>query len=133
MITYAIRQIAFKRCQASWGGATFDSLSHQFVADNADLYVFATSETIELPEDVEFDKFNAAIDDLLSLRTNGIGDIGFFHDDAKGTIDLNLVAIVDSREDVDWMYELGYPMPGGAYHFATGDGYWPQGRPGLYT
>ena len=48
MITTTVEQIAYERCQASWGGATLCVTTNQFVPDDAIGYVFATGDTIEI-------------------------------------------------------------------------------------
>jgi len=131
MITCAARQIAFKRCQASWGGATIRD-NGQFVADGEIGYVFATGPTISIPENADYQEFSEAIDKLIANYPDA-RYFGFFHDDAKQTIDLNPAMLVRTRAEVRAWYKAGHDMPGGAYELHTGDGYWPQGRPDLYA
>lgn len=132
MITCAARQIAFKRSRESWGGATIRTSDSQFVADDAIGYVFSTGPTIELPEDCDWREFGEAFDKLEANNPDA-AYVGIFHDNAKRTIDLNPVAYVKTRAEVDFAYAAGNPITGGAYELATGDGYWPQGRPAQYA
>lgn len=130
MISCAVKQIAYKRVQSPWGGAT---ISHDgfMVPDGADAYAVATSPTVSVFENASFATFAAAFDAVMADM--GEADyVGVFHDTVKRTIDINVVTVVDTRAEVDALYASGVPMPGGAYHFATGDGYWPQGRPSEY-
>jgi hypothetical protein len=125
--------MAYSRCQANWGGATFGIANEQFVADDADCYIFAVSDTTEVKADADFTEFSEAIDKAIASWLGDIPYIGFFHDNVKGTIDINVSMVVDTREDVDLAYSLGAIMVGGAYNPRTGNGYWPKGRPVEYT
>lgn len=132
MISCAAMQVAYRRCLESWGGATFNVLSGEFLADNAEGYVFAISPTISLPENVDWRMFRGACIRLCVANPEA-RYFGFFHDNAKRTIELNQVAVVKTRREVDEAHASGIEMPGGAYELHTGDGYWPQGRPQQYA
>ena len=132
MITCAAEQIVYRRVQASWGGATIRVSNGQFLASDAIGYVFATGPTIEIPENADYFEFRGAVAKLEANYPDA-EYFGFFHDNAKRTIDLNPVMFVKTRAEVDAAYNDGVDMPGGAYELHTGDGYWPQGRPELYT
>ena len=132
MITTTVEQIAYERCQESWGGATLCVTTNQFVPDDAIGYVFATGDTIEILQESDFSVFSEAIAKLTANNPDA-EYFGFFHDDVKGTIDLNPVSYVKTRAEVDDAYANGNPIDGGAYELATGNGYWPQGRPDLYA
>lgn len=132
MVTCAARQIAFKRSQNSWGGATIRVSDSQFVASEAIGYVFAIGPTIEIPESADWQEFSEAFAKLEANYPDA-DYFGIFHDNAKRTVDLNPVMFVETRAEVDAAYNAGVDMPGGAYELHTGDGYWPQGRPELYA
>lgn len=57
------------------------------------------------------------------LRMQG-AHLGVFHDADKGTIDVDPIVIVHNRRQVE---ELGAftRATGGAYHFRSGQGFWP--------
>jgi hypothetical protein len=131
MISCAVKQIAYKRVQGPWGGATI-SADGFMVPDGADAYAVAISPTVSVFENSTFATFVRAFDAVMADMSD-TNYIGVFHDDVKKTIDFNVVAVVDTRAEVDALYAAGVPMPGGAYHFATGDGYWPQGKPSEYA
>jgi len=131
MISCAIKQIAYKRVQGPWGGATI-SADGFMVPDGADAYAVAISPTVSVFENSSFPTFVRAFDAVMADMSD-TNYIGVFHDDVKKTIDFNVVAVVDTRAEVDALYAAGVPMPGGAYNFATGDGYWPQGKPSEYA
>lgn len=132
MVSCAAEQIAFHRCQKSWGGATLFVPTNQFLSADATGYVFAIGPTIAIPENADYFEFRGAVAKLEANNPNAEW-FGFFHDNKKGTIDLNPVMYVKTKAEVDAAYSNGVEMPGGAYELATGDGYWPQGRPDLYA
>lgn len=132
MVTCAAEQIAYKRVQASWGGATVCASNSAFLPSDAVGYVFAVGGTIEIPENADYFVFRGAVYALERAYPNAVY-YGFFHDNAKRTIDLNPVMYVKTRAEVDAAYASGVAMPGGAYELATGDGYWPQGTPSEYA
>jgi phage tail tube protein FII len=131
MISCEIKQIAYKRIQESWGGAT---IRHDgfMVTDKTDTYAVAVSPTVSIHENSSFATFAAAFDGVMANIECGYY-IGVFHDDVKRTIDFNMVTVVNSTDEVDALYAAGNPITGGAYHFATGNGYWPQGTPSEYA
>jgi hypothetical protein len=131
MISCAIKQIAYRRAQKMWGGATI-SADGFMVPDGADAYAVAISPTVSISEDAGLVAFIAAFDSVMADMRD-VDYIGVFHDESTGTIEFNRVVVVDTRAEVDALYAAGNPITGGAYHFATGDGYWPQGRPSEYA
>lgn len=131
MITCATEQIVFHRCQKSWGGATVMANNGQLLPEGITGYVFSVGPTLSIPEDADYFQFRGACAQLQEFNPDAVY-FGFFHDNAKGTIDLNPVMYVKTRAEVDAAYTAGHAMPGGAYELATGDGYWPQGRPDAY-
>jgi len=131
MLSCGTLSIAFDNCRVSWGGATIRQSDGKFYLDKSDAYAVTTGATVELPENVSFTEFYAAVNSV-TREFPSATYIGVFHDDAKGTIDINPVEILESRAAVD-EFALTHTIIGGAYHFATGDGYWPQGRPELYA
>jgi hypothetical protein len=130
MISCAVKQIAYRRAQESWGGATIRQDGYM-VPDGTDAYAVAVSPTVSIHENASFGSFAAAFDGIMASVGCGYY-IGVFHDSVKRTIDFNMVTVVDSTDEVDALYSAGNPIQGGAYHFATGDGYWPQGTPSEY-
>lgn len=133
-ISCATKQIAFKRCQANWGGATLNVRTEEFVANDYDGYAYAISDTVSVCDRVTFAEFASTLDKVVNawLEDGDVSYIGFFHDNTKGTIDINVAFVVDSKSKVDEAFDMGIKMLGGAYHFLTGNGYWPQGRPEEY-
>ena len=127
-----IKHRAFTEAQQSWGGATIDSHSGEFLAHNADKYAISVKprgmHTISVPEHATEAEFNAAMDRALAEFRPALEretfHLGVFHDDDMGRIDIDPVAILDTPEDVEKVGAYTRAI-GGAYHFATGNGYWP--------
>lgn len=132
MITCAMEQILYHRMQKSWGGATICAANSALLPDSTVGYVFAVGDTISIPENADYFEFRGACYELERANPDAVY-FGFFHDNRKGTIDLNLSMYVKTRAEVDAAFASGVAMPGGAYELATGDGYWPQGRPSEYA
>ena len=122
----------YDKVQESWGGDTINQKTGKSVPPKLDAYAVPLTETESISDDASFDQFAKAF----AKAQQDFADepyIGIFHDDVKGTIDFNGATVVKTQEDVDALYEAGNPIPGGAYHFKTGNGYWPQGKPKAYA
>ncbi len=119
------KAVAFYETKKSWGGATIGMETLDIVPDGIDAYACAVSEhTIDIPEGPDFlafsNAFNQAYHDFYGTTTF----LGVFHDDEKHIIEFDAVEIVATTADVDKLNETR-PVHGGAYHFKTGNGYWP--------
>lgn len=139
MITYEmvldIMVVGYAEVQKSWGGATVNLNTGEFVADGIDAYACAVTPdvlgpngfhagTIEIPESATFAEFEHAVSVAVGEFKGVATYLGIFHDDKKGTIDFDAVEIVSTTDEVDALHKTR-PVIGGAYNFATGDGYWP--------
>lgn len=118
-----------------WGGATVSTATGEAVTDGTDAYAVTIKpnavSSVILPETCTAQEFYAAWHaacDAFAFAPY----IGVFHDDAKHTVELDPVIVVTTTAEVDAIAEI-YPVEGGAYHFATGNGYWPAGTPALYA
>jgi hypothetical protein len=109
-----------------WGGDTITIATGQSYDGPKDAYACATNNTMSIPEDAEFDVFAEAFETALYRFMGKATYLGIFHDDDKGTIDFDAVEVVNSKEEVDALNVIR-PVKGGAYHFLTGNGYWPKG------
>ena len=130
MISNAAKYNAFDQAQFPWGGATISRSTGEFVPSDYDGYAVTYGETISLDVRDGFMLFSDAIDRIIRDYP-GIPFVGIFHDAVKGTIDINASYVFDTKEEVD-EYAETHEIVGGAYHFLTGNGYWPQGRPEVY-
>ncbi len=122
----------YEKVQQSWGGSTINQTTGAQVPDGADKYAVTTTETISIDQNASYADFKAAYQQSQSQFGSRAPYIGVFHDDVKGTIDFNGTQVVGSKAAVDALYNAGNPVSGGAYHFASGNGYWPQGTPSQY-
>lgn len=118
----------------SWGGATVCQRDGTLVADGIDAYAVSLTDgrTMTVPEDSTYAQFVSAYDQARAAFRD-CPYIGIFHDDVKRVIEFDGVAVLASRAEVDALHAAGHPVAGGAYHFATGEGYWPAGRPAEYA
>ena len=127
-----LKASTFAEVQKSWGGATIDSHTGKPLQSNADAYAIsvkpADMETISIPEGADRPTFDRAMDrarqrfeDVLESQKSYLG---VFHDDDNNRIDFDPVTVVDSPHEVEaigtWTHAIG-----GAYHFKSGDGYFP--------
>jgi len=127
-----IKADSFDAAQESWGGATIDAHTGEAIASDAPKYAMTVKghgvNTVEVPEDASREQFNAAMDEAKSRFSETLRNqqhcLGIFHDDDKGTIDIDPVLVVDSLDDVESIGSYTHNI-GGAYCFADGNGYWP--------
>jgi hypothetical protein len=118
-----------------WGGATINPATGRDIklTSGRDVGPFAMSvkdegqETISVPIDASQREFNDA---MLKARhafpqLNGKDHyLGVFRDDDKGTIDIDPVLVVDTPSQVERIGAYTHAS-GGAYDYATGNGYFP--------
>lgn len=127
-----IKRDAFAEVQKSWGGATIDSHTGQPLASDADRFALTVKEgtqhTFSVAEKATFAQFAKAMDkakrefrDQLA-RSNAF--LGVFHDDDNHRIDIDPVVVVDTPEEVERIGAHTHAV-GGAFHFKTGDGFFP--------
>lgn len=122
----------YNEMQKSWGGATVNQDTGAWVPQGLDAYAVATTDTMSIDENASYSQFAKAYGQAQS-QFGSSPYIGVFHDDVKHTIDFNGATVVNSKAAVDALYKAGNPVSGGAYHFKTGNGYWPQGTPKKYA
>ena len=127
-----IQQGAFDAAQESWGGATIDARTGEFLASDADRYALTVKdpgfETVSVPEGASKAEFEAAMtearDKFRPILERRDHYLGVFHDDDLGRIDFDPVTVVDTLEQVETIGAATRAI-GGAYNFADGNGYWP--------
>jgi len=128
----AVKQRSYAEARKSWGGETIDTDTGEPLPQGADLYAISVKPrgmyTVSIPEGASYEQFSRAMDRAKDLFRPALERRGFylgvFHDDDQGRIDIDPVAIVDS---VDLVEQVGaYTRAiGGAYHFKSGNGFWP--------
>jgi len=128
----SIRDRALSEAQKSWGGATIDSHTGEFLPDGADKFALTVKdsgfETVSVPEGAGREEFMTAMDAAkekfrpILERQNHY--LGVFHDDDLGRIDFDPVTVVDTIDEVETIGAATRAI-GGAYRFSDGNGYWP--------
>ncbi|HEY2638975.1 MAG TPA: ParB N-terminal domain-containing protein [Streptosporangiaceae bacterium] len=127
-----VKDEAWAEVQKEWGGATFDSHTGKALPQGADRYALSVKpaglQTISVPEGGSREVFDAAMDRArVAFRDqleNGQSHLGVFHDDENNRVDIDPVTVVDSAAEAEQIGAYTHAI-GGAYHFATGDGYFP--------
>lgn len=127
-----IKAKTYLAVQDSWGGATIDAHTGQPLATDADQYALsvkpASMHTVSVPETASEAEFSAAMDQALATFRPVLQrrdyHLGVFHDDENNRIDIDPVLVVPTTNEVETIGAYAHSV-GGAYHFKTGDGYWP--------
>lgn len=122
----------YPEAMKDWGGTTTDSHTGRDLPSDADAYALTSRppgmDSVSIPEGSSKNEYAAAIKNA----TTRFGDIlgrkghalGVFHDNDKHTIDIDPVLITSSVKDAEDIGAYTRAV-GGAYHFKSGDGYWP--------
>lgn len=129
---YAIKRAVYAEVQKPWGGATIDPRTGRELPQGADLYALSTKpdgmDTTSVAEHAAWAEFSEAMDiarcKYARELSRGGTYLGIFHDDDNARIDIDPVTIVATPGDVESIGAYTHAI-GGAYHFATGDGYFP--------
>jgi len=128
----AMMDSAYREVCKSWGGITVSLDTLESVPDGIDAYAVSLRPAGVLPVTIAEDSGPDAFRDALSVALVRFGAhapyLGIWHDDDNGVIEFDPVDVVGTRAEVDALGAI-YPVAGGAYHFATGLGYWPNGKP----
>lgn len=127
-----IKEDAYSEALKSWGGATIDPHTGKALPQGVDRYAITIKrpgmDTISVREHPTPQEFHAAMDQAKeryrSVLENQGSHLGVFHDDENNRIDIDPVLVVDSLHEVEAIGAATYAI-GGAYHFKSGDGFWP--------
>jgi hypothetical protein len=138
----AIKGHAYEESQKDWGGVTIDPRTGaDFKPPKQESGPYAISvrnpgqDTISIPSNATREQFDAAMEQAkASYSQLGAKDhyLGVFHDNDKGTIDFDPVLIVNTPAQVEAVGAYTKSI-GGAYDFATGNGYFPPHVKGIST
>jgi hypothetical protein len=128
----SLKESAWSEVTKPGGGMTIDAHSGEALASDADKYALSVKPpgvgSVSVPENATEQQFAAAMDEALvkfrSLLEQSGHYLGVFHDDDSHRIDIDPVAVVDSADDAEAMSAYTHNI-GGAYHFASGNGYFP--------
>lgn len=123
---------AYAESRKPWGGMTVDTHLGTTVDSNADKYALTIRKpgtpSVTVDPAADADKFRAAMDDAKERFSEELSwpgaHLGIFHDQDTGQIDIDPVLVTDSLEDVHDIGAYTHAV-GGAYHFKSGNGYWP--------
>jgi hypothetical protein len=132
-----IKQRTYSEVQKSWGGATVDPRTGEDLPQGADKYAMSVKptglDTTSVPEHASQAEFSQAMDiakDKYGRQlAKGGSYLGIFHDDDLNRIDIDPVTVLDNLSDVESVGAYTHAI-GGAYHFKSGDGFWPPHVPG---
>lgn len=128
----SIKEDAWAATREDWGGVTIDTHSGNHVPANADQYALTIREpgqaSVTVPANASREELDAAIDEAVDRFSEQFGrrhsHIGVFRDADTGKIEIDPVAVLDDLEDVEAIGAYTRAT-GGAYHFKSGNGYWP--------
>lgn len=127
-----LKRDLYPEVRKPWGGATIDAHTGVPLEQGADRYALsvkpAEAKSVSIHERAPRRVFESAMDlarrKFGPLLENGSHYLGVFHDDDNRRIDFDPVVVVDHPDDVEAIGAHTHAI-GGAYHFATGDGYFP--------
>jgi hypothetical protein len=127
-----VKAHAYAQVQHSWGGATVDPRNGEPLPDGADKYAMSVKptglDTTSISEHASPEEFSQAMDIARAKYgkqlAKGGSYLGIFHDDDLNRIDIDPVTVLDSLREVETIGAYTHAI-GGAYHFASGDGFWP--------
>jgi hypothetical protein len=128
----ALKRSTYDEARKPWGGATIDAHTGVPLESNADRYALSVKSpdvhSMSVHEDASRPEFEHAMDTARErfrpLLENGQHHLGVFHDDENHRIDMDPVVVVHTPDEVEKIGAHTHAI-GGAYHFRTGDGYWP--------
>jgi predicted ABC-type ATPase len=127
-----IKADAYNEIQKSWGGSTIDAHTGVPITGTPDQYAVTAKlpgqQTVSLGDKPDAQSFSTAMDRAKevfrdTLQQQG-SHLGVFHDDAAQRVDIDPVRVVDTSHDVEAIGAYTNAV-GGAYHFASGNGFYP--------
>lgn len=123
---------AYAATREPWGGVTVDSHTGEHVPVNADKYALTVRkdgvESVTVAPTASREDFDTAMDTARTKFAHELSfpgaHLGVFHDADLDRIDIDPVLVTPSLADV---HDIGAftRATGGAYHFKSGDGFWP--------
>lgn len=127
-----LKEDTYSEVQKPWGGATINARTGKPLASNADEYALSIKtkgqETVSIPEKASRQQFDQAMDQAKERYSSQLeyegSHLGVFHDDENARIDIDPVIVVKNLAEVEAIGAATHAI-GGAYHFASGDGFWP--------
>lgn len=127
---------AFHESRDPWGGITVDAHTGEEVSPTADAYALTVRdpgmESVHIDPKAGRDEFEKGMKTArkryAKILSRPGSHLGVFHDADTGSIDIDPVLVTSKLEDVHDIGAFTHAV-GGAYHFKSGDGYWPPHVP----
>jgi hypothetical protein len=128
----SLKEQTYAEVRKSWGGATINAATGIPLVSTADKYALSVKpdgmHSVSVPETASQAEFEDAMERAKkafnSVLQNQHSHLGIFHDDDNHRIDIDPVVVVDNLDQVEAIGAYTHAI-GGAYHFASGDGFWP--------
>jgi hypothetical protein len=128
----AVKDHAYEQVQSEWGGGTYDAHTGKPLAGNEDKYALTVKppgvDSVSVRIGATREEMDAGIDEARQRFDGQLqgqqAHLGVFRDEDSGRIDIDPVLVVDNHHDVETIGSATHAV-GGAYHFASGDGFWP--------
>jgi hypothetical protein len=127
-----VKTHSWNETRKSWGGGTYDAHTGQPLASDADRYALSVkppgARPVSVHEKAPREEFERAMEHarrrFRPLLENDRHYLGVFHDDEHSRVDIDPVVVVNSPAEVEAIGAHTHSI-GGAYHFRSGDGYFP--------
>ena len=127
-----IVSMAYKASREPWGGETIDAHTGKTVAADANAYALTVRDpgmsTVSVKPGASEAEFRKAMEEARSkykdILSRPGSHLGVFHDQDVNRIDIDPVMVTPNLSDVHDIGAFTHAV-GGAYHFKSGDGYWP--------
>ena len=131
-----IKARAYAEVRKPWGGATVDPRTGKDLPQGADKYAMSIKptgmDTTSIGEHASAEEFGEAMDVAKAKYGNQLAKggsyLGIFHDDDLNRIDIDPVTVLDTLQEVETIGAWSHAI-GGAFGFASGDGFWPPHVP----
>lgn len=128
----AIREEGWQATREEWGGMTVNAHTGLPLTGDADLYAMTvkppTMDSVSVPIGASREEYEAAMERARIVFAGELANqdhhLGVFRDEDVGRIDIDPVLVVSTLDDVDTIGTFTRSV-GGAYHFRSGDGFWP--------
>lgn len=127
-----IQSRAWHETRKPWGGITVDAHTGEHVSPTADAYALTTRppgvKSVHVSPSASREDFEKAMKTarkrFAKVLSRPGSHLGVFRDEDTGTIDIDPVLVTPRLNDVHDIGAYTHAV-GGAYHFKSGDGYWP--------
>lgn len=127
---------SWQSVQQPWGGTTINAATGVPLQGNEDLYALTAKEpgmdTVSIPINASREHFDAAMAEARKrfghLLERANHHLGVFRDEDVKRLDFDPVLVTPDHNDVETIGAHTRNI-GGAYHFASGDGFWPPHVP----